>query len=268
MQVRRQWKLIIIFLFGIYTPIRAFSQNPIAEGTNSLGLHDTTVWAVATNPANISTLSNPAAGIGACNNHLIPGLNRYYATAAFRARNTLVAIDMQYHGYSVWKETSGGMAISHRLGKSVSLSGKLGYLYVAHGEESPPNIFFLPQLYATVAVNEFSNFHVQISPAIWSYHDKLPSRYHALTFGSSNKFSPEFSAFADVALPLSSKLRVSAGCQYTIHPCCNVRFGVATDEYPLGAGISAGKNAVWFDISCRYHRYMGIGLACGIRFNM
>lgn len=255
----------VIFALEMFISIPTYSQNPVADGANSLGLSDTTVWSAVSNPANISSLAAPVAGFGARNSYLMPELNRYYAAAAFRARTAVVSADLQYHGFSVWKETSAGAAVSRKLGEAVSLSAKLSYLHVGHGEESPSDGFFLPQLFATVAVNEFSRFHAQLSPSVWTYGEKLPSREYVLSVGGSYCFSPLFIAFADGAMPETGKFRASAGCQYAVHRSCTVRLGAATDEYPLSAGVSAGKDAVWFDIACRYHRYLGAGLSCGLR---
>lgn len=259
---------IVLCAFEILVGMHAYPQNPVAEGANSLGLSDSTVWSAVSNPANISSLAGTVAGFGARNSCLMPELNRYYASAAFPARIAVIAADMQHHGFSVWKETSAGLAVSHKLGDAVSLSAKLTYLHVGHGEELPSEGFFLPQVFAAVAVTEFSHFYAQLSPSVWAYGAKLPSREYALSIGSSYHFSPQFSAFADGAMPETGKLRVSAGCQYAVRRSVSIRLGAATDDYPLAAGASVGKGGVWFDISCRYHRYLGAGIACGLRANI
>lgn len=267
MQKYNIWKQLLGAV-SVLLSLQIHAQNPVAEGANSLGLTDTTVWAGNSNPANLSQLNSTIVGFGARNSYILPELSRYYAAAAMRAGSSVVAADLQYFGFSVWQETSAGVSVSRKLMQTVSLSAKLTYQYIGHGKEKSSSSFYIPQLFASVNVNEFTDFQIQLSPAVWAYGEELPWQEYALSVGCGYRFSPQFSAFADGAMPESGKLRVSVGAQYAAHQFCTIRVGAATDDFPLAAGISAGKSAVTFDISCRYHRYLGTGLSCGLRLKL
>lgn len=132
MQKYNIWKQLLGAV-SVLLSLQIHAQNPVAEGANSLGLTDTTVWAGNSNPANLSQLNSTIVGFGARNSYILPELSRYYAAAAMRAGSSVVAADLQYFGFSVWQETSAGVSVSRKLMQTVSLSAKLTYQYIGHG---------------------------------------------------------------------------------------------------------------------------------------
>jgi len=243
------------------------AQNPIADGMNSLGLSDSTAWAAFSNPANLASAKN-TYGIGARSNNLMPELNRYYLAATIPLNAIVMAADAQYQGYTVWQEKTIGLSLSRKLLAKTSVSAKVSYQHIGHGDESQAEGYFFPQVFISTEINDFTNFYGQISPAGWLYSEKIPVSVNDLSLGGNYRFSSQFYGFADVAASHSGNFRFSVSAQYAFVKNLSLRAGVANDESPISAGISAGKESIMFDLACRYHRHLGVGVSCGLRLEI
>lgn len=261
-------RYITIMAICLASTLQAFAQNPVADGMNSLGLGDTTVWAAATNPSCLVASSGVLIGISANSNALCPELNQYSLVASMPAKGTDICADAHHQGYSVWQETSMGFAVSRKLYEGILAAGKLSYIHISHGTEADANSLIMPELFITAEISEYARIYGQILPTSQLYKNRYQPRKGNISLGTEYRFSPAFTGSSDVSMEHNKHIRVSVGIEYSFLRMASLRLGIANDEWPIAAGISAGSKSVWLDLSCKYHRYMGTGFSCGFRISI
>ncbi len=272
-------RLLVPFLLVSPALLRAQGNGPTGQGGRAQALGNASVtlggevWAVATNPAGLGSLTRPAAGAFLENRYLISSLNVAAAALALplglveppatglpaRASRGVLGLAGQRWGGKLYNETRLGAAYGYRLGV-VSIGGRLDVLQVSLQDLGSRRILtaslggqadILPQR-LTVGVHLYNLTQARLA----SYQDeRVPT---VLRVGLAYRPGKQVLVLAEAEKDVERAAGVKAGLEYLPVPAVAVRLGYASlGQQPTGGvGLRAGDFQL--DYAAGWHSALGL----------
>lgn len=127
--------LVIVFYFSVS---QAQTWGDIV-GARSVGMGECSValedfWSLNNNPAGIADFKNLQTGINYSNRFLMKELSTKSIAGLFPVYHGVMAVSMQYYGYSMYREMTTSLVYGIRLTQKIVTGVQLQYINVAYGE--------------------------------------------------------------------------------------------------------------------------------------
>ena len=271
---------LLSLLFALApTPLRAQGNGPAGHGGRAQALGNASatlageVWAVANNPAGLSTLTRPTAGAYLENRYLIPSLNVAAAALALplglvephapgqptRARHGVLGLEAQRWGGALYSETRLGVAYGYRLGV-ISIGGRLDALQVSFQNLGSRRVLaaslggqadILPQR-LTLGVHLYNLTQARLA----SYQDeRVPT---VLRVGLAYRPGKQVLLLAEAEKDVERAAGVKAGLEYLPVPAVAVRLGYASLSQQATGGVGLRAGDFQLDYAAGWHSALGL----------
>lgn len=241
--------------------------SPVSFSLGLSGTSDTTVWSLFSNPAGISSVENPAAGVGYHNAFLTDALSSQTAFGVIPL--SLLHAGVVYSRFG--NELFNHQHISLSLGRSVAPYLKMGVRFrylmrtIQYAETADAFSFdagFSLDASERVVLSVFSR-----NPAGESLKDEfseqpLPS---LLAVSCSVKLSPVFGVVADITHRNDLSRQVYGfGMSACVHPMLELRGALSAKPVRLAFGTSVRWEGLELTMAANHHDQLGLSTTAGI----
>lgn len=259
-------KRYLIVTFTLVLSITAFSQSEYNfAGARSAGMGRTGVtlvdnWAVFNNPAAMTGVENPMAGIFYENRFLLNETG--YGALAFTSPllGGSVGLGISHYGYSLFQSDKFSFGFAQQLFKTVSMGVNIDYISVRqsgmYGNLNAIN--FELGLFAKPNDNFSIGAHV-FNPMNMSYFEDSDLRMPiALKLGFSYLFSKSLLFAIETGQAINGYVPVfKTGIEYTINNQFSMRTGIALMPVEYSFGLGYHSSSIIFDLAYAYHEVLG-----------
>lgn len=263
MKIRLRLFMLSCLLFSTIA-LQAQKEN-LPVGARSAALGGTSVcyddfWSLHNNQAGLATFSSMAVGLYAENRFLMKELMQGGFGFVMPVKKAGVfAVNYNYLGYSMYRESKVGLAYALAFGKHISAGVQLDYLNTHIGEDyGDANTFtFELGLRATLirnlvlGVHVFNPLHVKVSKF---GPDRVPV---IIRGGLSYSFTDKALIAVETEKDLNRPARFKAGVEYHVVKPVFLRMGIGTNpfDYSFGLGLEFGNLSA--DLSANRHQVLG-----------
>ncbi len=258
-------KLLSLFILLFFTCV-VFAQSEYSfAGARSAGMANAGVtlsdnWAVMNNPAAMSGIERPIAGIFYENRFLLKetGYGALAFTSPMMGGN--VGLGITHFGYSLYQSDKFSFGYAQQLFKTISMGVNIDYISVRqsgmYGNLNAIN--FELGFLAKPSDNFAIGAHV-FNPLNLTYFEDSDLRMPiAMKLGFSYLFSNSLLVAVETAKAINGYVPiVKTGIEYTINNQFSMRTGIALApvEYTFGLGYHA--HSIVFDLAYAYHELLG-----------
>ena len=276
-------RLLQLFLFSLLLlaapRLRAQGNGPAGHGARAVALGNASatlhneVWAVANNPAGLSTLTRPTAGAYFENRYLITSLNVAAVAVALplgivepaaagqpaHAEQGVVALEAQHFGGTLYKEVRVGAAYGYRLGV-VSIGGRVDMLQVSFQDLGSRRAVVGSLGGQAEVVPGHLTFGVYLynlnQAKLADYQDeRVPTVLRAgLAYHPSKQVLVVVESEKDVEHDAGFK----AGLEYLPAPAVALRAGYASLSQQTTGGVGVKTSNFQFDYAAGWHSVLGL----------
>jgi len=251
---------LIVFAIQLAAQTESSFAGARAGGMANAGVTLSDSWAVFNNPAAMSGIDRPVAGIFYENRWLLKqtGYGALAFTSPLLGGN--IGIGITNFGYSLFQSNKFSLGFSQQLFQNFSMGVMIDYFSVRQsGDYGNLNaINFEVGLLSRPSENFAIGVHV-FNPLNFSYFEdsdlKMPI---AFKLGFSYLFSKSLLIAVETAKAINGYVPLlRTGIEYTINNQFSFRTGVAVApvEYAFGLGYNTGD--ISFDLAYAYHEVLG-----------
>lgn len=237
-------------------------RNPMAASYPGLSAYskNTDIFCVTANQASLANLQAPAAGLFAENRFLLEELKSCTLVLGLPTRSGNFGLHLSYSGFSLFNETSSGLAYARALGENVDLGVQFNFHGIQMAGYGAANAISF-EAGAVFHPDEKLAFGIHVdNPAGGRFFkltgEKIPAIY---TIGIGYEASAVFSFAAEMVKEENMPVNVNAGFQYRPIPKLVTKAGVSSTSSSLwfGAGFLF-DGSFRMDILSSYHPRLGI----------
>lgn len=256
--------LIVILALSLSYSLLAQSEYAFA-GARSAGMANAGVtlvdnWAVFNNPAAMTGVGNPMAGIFYENRFLLKetGYGALSFTSPLLGGN--IGFGVSHFGYSLFQSDKFSLGFAQQLFKTVSMGVNIDYLSMrqsgTYGNLNAIN--FEIGLFAQPNENFSIGAHV-FNPMNMSYFEDSDLRMPvAIKLGFSYLFSKSLLFAIETGQAINGYVPVfKTGIEYTINNQFSMRTGIALKPVEYTFGLGYNSNSIVFDLAYAYHEVLG-----------
>ena len=226
------------------------------------------LWALGANPAGITGLTRPVAGMYMERRFLLKEINSgAFAFAMPFNEKHFVALDFSGFGFATYNDSRLALSYATNLLGKLSLGAKFNVVHTTIKEYSSATSFVLDaglqaQVTQTFTMG-FSIFNASQSYLSKAIREKIPT---VLNLGVCWKPSKKVMATADISKAENYPLSFRFGVEYQPVDMLAIRAGVATNPLILSFGLGVKwKNAI-LNVANTWHERLGYTPHLGIDF--
>lgn len=229
-----------LFLFSLYSSadgIEVKGARQKGMGGCSVALIDP--FSVNNNQGALPFLKNNSAGIFFENRFLLSQLSTEGVFCNITTKGGAFGINLNHFGYSLFHETTAGVAYGHQFGNNFGAGIKLNYQNISLGNEYGSKGVLTFDIGLFTKITEKLALGVQVSnplrPQI-TEQDKTSSKY---TLGLAYSFGKSLIISSEVCKESEFKANLRAGLEYWLVKTICFRCGISTTPamYSFGAGV-------------------------------
>ncbi len=258
-------------LFLIQTALWAGNDLTISGG-QSAGLAKNSVtivdpFAVFSNPASMSDLSNIAAGVYVENRFLVEDLNLAGAAFALPTNSGTFGLGVQYFGFSDYNEKMASLAYGRRIGENFSIGAQFDYFSLSMGEYGNKSAitFGLGMVYQPT--DDFKiGAHIYNPLRISLTDDKEDNLATVVKLGFEYEIVPKVRLLAEAEKNIIHPAIIKVAVEYQLIDALYLRGGVSTDPALAHFGIGVNMNKLKIDLAGSYHNVLGYTPQISISF--
>lgn len=251
--------------FDLLNPVGGRSAG---MGRSSVALTD--FWSIQNNPAGLSTLASPTAGIFYENRFLMKELGFKSAAFGMPLNWGVIGVSASQFGYSEYNENKIGLAYSRQFSPKLRLGMQLDYLLLNYADVYSNRQTFTfeiglqSQLTEKVCVGAyvFNPARVDIST---SDDYKMPI---VMRLGVSYAITRDFIGQFEIEDNTDYGFSVRMGAEYQIIENLNLRAGVQTNPGIFTFGLGYEVSFLTIDLSAQMHEIYGASLQAGLTFKI
>lgn len=232
-----------VISFHSSAQVRGYSFS--AAGIGAYTLHQVDVFAGASHQASLAQLKNTQAGIYGERKFLLGELNDLHAALGFVTAAGNFGLQLNYYGFSAYRQTSIGLAHARKLYTKVDIGVQFNYNNINLGTYG-----------SATSISAAGG-------AILHITEKLHTGFHitypvSITFGAGYEPSDLFFISTEIIKEENKPIQVDVALHYQLLPQLHIRTGIttATSSFWISAGFTWKKMRL--DMTNSFHPQLGI----------
>lgn len=242
---------------------RAISFGGAYAGVNS------DPWTLFSNPAGISGLKTPSAGLFLRNSYLVNELNELAFVGVFPFGEThKVGLGVSSYGFNLYRESLVSLAYAITLYEKFHLGAQINMKQLSLSEYGNAQAFYVNVGGVFAISKEFQvGFSVKnanqarigtVNP------EKIPS---FLSAGVSYQPDKNVTIVADVSKQVDFPISFRGGIEYRFVKSFSARVGISSEPTRFASGLSFYWNNLRLDFAGEYHQQLGVTPSLSVNYN-
>ena len=255
---------IISFLTAtlfLYCGTDKLSAGAISNALAGNAITHSNLWAAWNNQAGLASIENVEAGMYTELPYAISELQYSGFAIAVPSKNFgTFALNVNYFGYSLYNESTFGLAYGKQLSKTISVGIGFNYNQIAISEpngnagtvtaELGIQTKILPKL--KTAVHLYNPTRASIDSE--SSDEKLPG---IVKFGINYQASEKVNVLSEVEKDFDNDAIFKTGFEYVLHEDIVVRAGIHSNNFEYAFGLGYHFSGFTVDLASRYQQDLG-----------
>jgi hypothetical protein len=266
--MKRKLLLAGLSFFFLFAEAQHYDfPSPVSFSLGLSGASDTTVWSLFSNPAGISKVDNPAAGIGYHNAFLTEALSSQTAFGVVPLSLLNAGVVYSRYGNQLFNHQHIALSMSRSVAPYLRMGVRFRYVMRTIQQAETADVFTFDAGFSFDASGKVTLSVFSRNPAEQSLKDEFSEQPLAsfLAVACDVKLSPAFGVIADIMHRNNLSRQIYGfGMSARIHSAVEIRGAVSAKPVRLALGTSIRWEGIELTLGANHHDQLGLSSTAGI----